>query len=44
MEMADPGQDPHAAPDMNPLWVLLDTTPEGRGTTWYPALAPMPSS
>ena len=37
-EMADPGQDPHSAPDMNPLWVLLDTTPEGRGTDWYPAL------
>ena len=38
MEMADPGQDPHSAPDMNPLWVLLDTTPEGRGTDWYPGL------
>ncbi|MEP1125346.1 MAG: DUF899 family protein [Ilumatobacter sp.] len=38
MEMADPGQDPHAAPDMNPLWVLLDTTPDGRGTDWYPSL------
>lgn len=38
MEIADPGQDPHAAPDMNPLWVLLDTTPEGRGTDWYPRL------
>lgn len=37
-EMADPGQDPHAAPDMNPLWVLLDTTPGGRGTDWYPSL------
>ena len=37
-EMADPGQDPHSAPDMNPLWVLLDTTPNGRGTDWYPAL------
>lgn len=37
-EMADPGQDPHTAPDMNPLWVLLDTTPGGRGTDWYPAL------
>jgi predicted dithiol-disulfide oxidoreductase (DUF899 family) len=37
-EMADPGQDPHSAPDMNPLWVLLDTTPEGRGSDWYPAL------
>jgi predicted dithiol-disulfide oxidoreductase (DUF899 family) len=37
-EMADPGQDPHNAPDMNPLWILLDTTPEGRGTDWYPKL------
>jgi predicted dithiol-disulfide oxidoreductase (DUF899 family) len=37
-EMADPGQDPHNAPDMNPLWILLDTTPEGRGTDWYPSL------
>lgn len=37
-EMADPGQDPHNAPDMNPLWILLDTTPEGRGTDWYPTL------
>ena len=38
MEIADPGQDPHAAPDLNPLWVMLDTTPEGRGTEWYPRL------
>ncbi len=38
IEIADPGQDPHNAPDMNPLWVLLDTTPEGRGTDWYPRL------
>lgn len=38
MEMADPGQDPHNAPDMNPLWIILDTTPEGRGTDWYPKL------
>lgn len=38
MEMADPGQDPHNAPDMNPLWIILDTTPEGRGTDWYPTL------
>lgn len=38
MEVADPGQDPHSAPDMNPLWILLDTTPEGRGTDWYPKL------
>lgn len=38
MQMADPGQDPHNAPDMNPLWIILDTTPEGRGTGWYPKL------
>ena len=37
-DMADPGQDPHGAPDMNPLWVILDTTPAGRGTDWYPTL------
>lgn len=37
-EIADPGEDPHNAPDMNPLWVLLDTTPEGRGAEWYPRL------
>lgn len=36
--MADPGQDPHNAPDMNPLWIILDTTPEGRGNDWYPKL------
>lgn len=38
-EMADPGQDPRGAPDFDPLWTLLDTTPEGRGTDWYPGLA-----
>ena len=37
-EIADPGQDPHDAPDMNPLWIILDTTPDGRGTDWYPQL------
>ena len=30
-ETADPGQDPHDAPDMSPLWTILDTTPEGCG-------------
>jgi predicted dithiol-disulfide oxidoreductase (DUF899 family) len=35
--MADPGQDPRGAPDFDPLWTLLDTTPEGRGD-WYPKL------
>jgi predicted dithiol-disulfide oxidoreductase (DUF899 family) len=37
-EMADPGQDPRGAPDMDPLWTILDLTPEGRGTDWYPKL------
>jgi predicted dithiol-disulfide oxidoreductase (DUF899 family) len=37
-EMADPGQDPRGAPDPDPLWTLLDTTPEGRGKDWYPKL------
>jgi predicted dithiol-disulfide oxidoreductase (DUF899 family) len=36
--MADPGQDPRGAPDLDPLWTLLDTTPEGRGADWYPKL------
>lgn len=38
-QMADPGQDPRGAPDMDPLWNLFDTTPEGRGTDWYPKLS-----
>jgi len=37
--MADPGQDPRGAPDLDPLWTLLDTTPEGRGGNWYPKLS-----
>ncbi len=37
--MADPGQDPRGAPDPDPLWTLLDTTPEGRGGDWYPKLS-----
>lgn len=35
---ADPGQDPRGAPDPTPLWNLLDLTPVGRGTDWYPKL------
>jgi predicted dithiol-disulfide oxidoreductase (DUF899 family) len=35
---ADPGQDPRGAPDIDPLWTILDTTPEGRGGNWYPKL------
>lgn len=34
----DPGQDPHGAPDPAPLWIILDLTPGGRGTDWYPKL------
>jgi predicted dithiol-disulfide oxidoreductase (DUF899 family) len=37
-EMADPGQDPRGAPDLDLLWQMLDWTPEGRGTDWYPKL------
>jgi predicted dithiol-disulfide oxidoreductase (DUF899 family) len=36
---ADPGQDPRGAPDLMPLWTVLDTTPEGRDPHWYPKLA-----
>ena len=35
---ADPGQDPRGAPDLMPLWTILDSTPEGRGAYWYPQL------
>jgi len=38
-ETADPGQDPHLAPDPTPLWNVLDWTPGGRGTNWYPKLS-----
>ncbi len=37
-EMADPEQDPRGAPDLDPLWTILDLTPSGRGGTWYPKL------
>jgi predicted dithiol-disulfide oxidoreductase (DUF899 family) len=36
--MADPGQDPRGAPDLDPLWLMLDLTPAGRGADWYPKL------
>ena len=35
---ADPGQDPRGAPDLMPIWTILDSVPEGRGTDWYPKL------
>ncbi len=34
----DPGEDPRGAPDPTPLWNILDLTPGGRGTDWYPKL------
>jgi predicted dithiol-disulfide oxidoreductase (DUF899 family) len=38
--MADPGQDPRAAPEMgSPLWSVLDLTPAGRDPKWYPKLS-----
>ena len=37
-EMADPRQDPRGAPDLDPLWSMLDWTPGGRGVDWYPKL------
>src|SRR6266702_21797 len=43
-EMADPGQDPRGAPDIDPLWTILDLTPEGRGADWYPKLEYPPAN
>jgi predicted dithiol-disulfide oxidoreductase (DUF899 family) len=37
-ETADPGQDPRGAPDLMPLWTVLDATPAGRRDDWYPSL------
>ncbi|MBO9709482.1 MAG: DUF899 domain-containing protein [Caulobacter sp.] len=37
-DSADPGQDPRGAPDLSPLWNVLDMTPAGRGGDWYPSL------
>jgi predicted dithiol-disulfide oxidoreductase (DUF899 family) len=39
MEMNDPGQDPRGAPDVAPLWTILDLTPAGRDPRWYPKLS-----
>jgi predicted dithiol-disulfide oxidoreductase (DUF899 family) len=37
-DSADPGQDARGAPDLMPLWTILDATPEGRGKDWHPKL------
>src|SRR5262245_46569212 len=31
---ADPGQDPRGAPDLMPIWTVLDLTPQGRRPDW----------
>ena len=38
-DMADPAQDPRGAVEMDALWLVLDTTPEGRGVEWRPSLS-----
>ncbi len=38
-ETIDPGQDPRGATELTPLWTILDMTPGGRGTDWYPKLS-----
>ena len=38
MDMADPDEDPRGHVDLAPLWNILDLTPGGRGSDWYPAL------
>ena len=35
---SDPGQNQRHVDMIWPLWNLLDLTPEGRGTDWYPSL------
>jgi predicted dithiol-disulfide oxidoreductase (DUF899 family) len=37
-ESADPGKDPTTEPDLQVLWNVLDLTPGGRGTDWYPKI------
>jgi predicted dithiol-disulfide oxidoreductase (DUF899 family) len=38
VESADPGKDPTTEPDLMELWNILDSTPDGRGTDWYPKI------
>jgi predicted dithiol-disulfide oxidoreductase (DUF899 family) len=37
-ETADPGEDPRGAPDLMPMWTVIDCTPQGRRAGWYPSL------
>ena len=36
---SDPGQNPRHVDTIWPLWNVLDLTPEGRGSDWYPQLS-----
>ena len=36
---ADPGQDSRGEPNLMPLWTILDSSPEGRDSNWYPQLS-----
>jgi predicted dithiol-disulfide oxidoreductase (DUF899 family) len=38
MTEGDPGQDPRGAPELAPLWNVLDMTPQPRAPDWYPSL------
>jgi predicted dithiol-disulfide oxidoreductase (DUF899 family) len=38
-DMVDEGKDPRGGVDLAPMWNVLDMTPEGRGTDWYPKLS-----
>jgi predicted dithiol-disulfide oxidoreductase (DUF899 family) len=40
----EPGQNTRHVDPIWPLWNLLDFTPDGRGTDWYPKLAYRPGS
>jgi predicted dithiol-disulfide oxidoreductase (DUF899 family) len=35
----DPGQDPRHMGTLEPLWNILDLTPEGRGADWHEQLS-----
>jgi len=39
----DAGEDPRHVDLIWPLWNLVDLTPEGRGTAWYPQLSYEPA-
>ena len=38
MTESDPGQDARLAPEVDPIWAIVDMTPGGRRPDWYPSL------